>query len=43
MNYRSRDEVGQLSEAMDRMAGSLQKVSEVAQEIAQGDLSVEIP
>lgn len=42
MNYRSNDEIGQLSEAMDRMSGSLQQIAEVAEEISEGDLGVEI-
>ncbi len=43
MNYSSNDEVGQLAEAMDRMSGSLQQIAEVAEDISEGDLGVEIP
>lgn len=37
-----RDETGQLLEAMDEMVGSMKKVSEQAQQVADGDLTVEI-
>lgn len=43
MNYQSNDEIGQLSEAMDRMSGSLQQIAEVAEVISEGDLGVEVP
>jgi len=37
-----RDEIGQLSTALDRMADSLQRQAEVAGTIAKGDLTIEI-
>jgi len=37
-----RDETGQLLGAMDEMVGSMKKVSEQAQQVADGDLTVEI-
>ncbi|CAG9295286.1 methyl-accepting chemotaxis protein [Celerinatantimonas diazotrophica] len=39
LNYHSHDEVGQLAEALDNMADSLQKHVIVAEQISQGDLN----
>jgi methyl-accepting chemotaxis protein len=37
------DEIGQLSQALNVMSDSLQKTVQVAQKIAQGDLTVDVP
>jgi methyl-accepting chemotaxis protein len=42
LNFKSTDEVGQLSVALDNMADSLQKQVVVAERIAQGDLSLNV-
>ncbi|RQW63444.1 methyl-accepting chemotaxis protein [Vibrio viridaestus] len=42
LNYRSDDEVGQLSDALDQMSSSLEKQVNVAEKIAQGDLTAEV-
>lgn len=42
LNYRSVDEVGQLSAALDNMAESLQAQVMIAEKISQGDLAVSV-
>ncbi len=43
MNLKSADEIGQLGAALDRMADSLERKATIAEHIAKGDLSVEVP
>ncbi|SHF07958.1 methyl-accepting chemotaxis protein [Vibrio gazogenes] len=42
LNYHSADEVGQLSNALDNMADSLQKQVSVAEQISRGDLNLTV-
>ncbi|MDW6003836.1 methyl-accepting chemotaxis protein [Vibrio mangrovi] len=42
LNYHSADEVGQLSDALDNMADSLQKQVSVAEQISRGDLNLTV-
>ncbi|HEY5673232.1 MAG TPA: methyl-accepting chemotaxis protein [Malonomonas sp.] len=42
MNLKSADEIGQLGAALDRMADSLENKASIAEQIARGDLSVEV-
>jgi methyl-accepting chemotaxis protein len=42
LDLRRKDEVGQLANALDRMAASLQKQAAVAEEIARGNLTVNV-
>ncbi|MCE0492633.1 methyl-accepting chemotaxis protein [Vibrio salinus] len=42
LKYQSEDEVGLLSDALDNMADSLQKKAKIAEQIAEGDLSVQV-
>lgn len=42
LNFKSEDEVGQLSGALDAMAESLEKAARVAEQIASGELDVEV-
>lgn len=42
MNYRSEDELGSLAQSLDNMASSLEQKAELAQKIAQGDLTSRI-
>ncbi len=42
LNYHSPDEVGQLSNALDNMADSLQKQVSVAEKISRGDLNLTV-
>jgi methyl-accepting chemotaxis protein len=43
LNLNQKDEIGQLGNALDNMAAGLQKSAEVADEIAKGNLNVEVP
>ena len=42
LHMTSRDEIGQLGQALDRMADSLQEKAEVAEKIAHGNLNVDV-
>jgi Methyl-accepting chemotaxis protein len=42
LSHKADDEVGQLSEALDNMANSLQEQVHLAEQISQGDLSVNV-
>ncbi len=42
LNMQRRDEIGQLATAFDAMSASLQKQADLAEEIAKGNLSVEV-
>lgn len=42
MNLQRQDEIGQLANALDRMAESLKKQADVAEEISQGNLTVDV-
>ncbi|MFZ5571787.1 MAG: methyl-accepting chemotaxis protein [Thermodesulfobacteriota bacterium] len=43
VNYTSRDEVGSLSQSLDKMAVSLEQKAKLAQTIAAGDLTSDVP
>lgn len=43
LHLKTSDEVGQLCAALDRMADSLEGKAAIAQKIAQGDLSMQVP
>ena len=42
LNFTMTDEIGQLSQALDRMADNLQKQANIAEEISQGNLTVDV-
>ncbi|MCE0492641.1 methyl-accepting chemotaxis protein [Vibrio salinus] len=42
LDYRSEDEVGQLAESLDNMAVSLQGQVEIAEQIAKGELNIDV-
>ncbi|CAM3897324.1 Methyl-accepting chemotaxis protein IV [Vibrio aerogenes CECT 7868] len=42
LNYHAEDEVGQLADALDAMAASLQKQVNIAEKISRGDLNLDV-
>jgi methyl-accepting chemotaxis protein len=42
LNFAMTDEIGQLSQALDRMADNLQKQADIAEEISKGNLTVDV-
>jgi methyl-accepting chemotaxis protein len=42
LNFTMTDEIGQLSQALDRMADNLQKQADIAEEISRGNLTVDV-
>jgi len=43
LNLNQKDEIGQLGQALDKMAAGLNKSADIAEEIAKGNLNVEVP